>query len=63
MESGQHLRLLCPYAQAAWNQVAIWEHIVLPQQAHPSNFDNIRDWWELAEKHVQKKISGKISME
>jgi len=48
---------LCP---SSLEPVATWEHIVLPQQAHPSNFDNIRDWWELAEKHVKKKSATRF---
>ena len=50
METSQHLCLLCPFAQAVWNQILSWENWTLPQQTHPANFDCISDWWEATAK-------------
>ena len=47
-ETGHHLCLLCPFAQMVWLQVSTWENLVISQQALPTDFDNIKDWWEAA---------------
>ena len=54
MDTGQHLCLLCPFAEAVWSQVLSWENWSLPQQTNPANFDCISVWWEEAAKTVQK---------
>ena len=54
METGQHLCLLCPFAQAIWNQVLSWENWTLPQQTNPANFDCINVWWEETARTVHK---------
>jgi len=54
IETGQHLYLLCPFAQAVWSQVLSWENWSLPQQTNPANFDCISGWWEEAIKTVHK---------
>ena len=55
METGMHLCLTCPFAQAVWSQVSLWEGLNTFQQALPTSFDSINDWWEAANKLVPKE--------
>jgi len=54
LETGQHLCLLCPFAQAVWHWVLSWERLDLPQETNPANYICISDWWETTAKMVHK---------
>ena len=56
METGQHLCLLCPFAQAVWSQVLSWESCWWEEavKTNSANFDCISGWWEEAVKTVYK---------
>ena len=54
LETGQHLCLLYPFAQAVWHQVLSWESLDLPQETNPTNFVCISDRWETTAKIVHK---------
>ena len=55
METGMHLCLTCPFAQAVWSQMSLWEGLNTFQQALPTSFDSINDWWEAVNKLVPKE--------
>ena len=55
METGMHLCLTCPFAQVVWSQVSLWEGLNTFQQALPTSFNSINDWWEAVNKLVPKE--------
>ncbi|WVZ92634.1 hypothetical protein U9M48_038683, partial [Paspalum notatum var. saurae] len=62
LETGLHLCLQCPFALAVWNQILSWEGWALPQQANPSNFNSINEWWvsmaSLIKKDRRRDFNG-----
>jgi hypothetical protein len=61
LESGLHLCLQCPFAQEVCNQILNWEGLTMPQQANPSNFDSISEWWESAASHISRDRSREFN--